>query len=409
MEPDPTGACVRQHVTARIAATTVATLSLISIPAFTAVSPASAAPGHSHKRVCATASAGEVACDAIVDTDANGTPAATSTPSGFGATTLQKAYGIAGYTASGSTVAVVDAYNDPNAFSDVNTYRKQYGIPALSNAGAAPFFKQVSQTGTSTLPSKNGGWAQEISLDLDMVSASCPSCNILLVEAKSATTANLAAGVSYAKGVSGVVAVSNSYGGNESSSETSYSSNYTPATSGQWIVASAGDSGTGAQTPATYNTVVAAGGTSLTTTSAGAYSSETAWSDSGSGCSAYIKATFNTGVCSGARAEADVSSDADPNTGVAVYDSYSYQGASGWLVFGGTSASSPFVSGVHALAHSSSNSASTLYATGVSVHDVTTGSNGSCSVTRICNAGVGYDGPTGVGSPNGSSGKLTGF
>ena len=160
-----------------------------------------------------------------------------------------------------------------------------------------------------------------------------------------------------------------------------------------------------------FNTVVAVGGTSLSRASGTTRGwSESAWSGAGSGCSAYIAATFNlSSPCGSARAEADVSADADPNTGVAVYDSTAYQGSSGWLVFGGTSASAPFVGGVHALAGSGSSSAASLYS-GASVYDVTTGSNGRCRKTiyAVCHAGTGWDGPTGVGTPRGSGG-LAGF
>jgi len=357
------------------------------------------------KRVCAHEEPGYAACDAHVVTDAHGTPVATTTPAGFGPAQLQGAYGIAGRVSGGRTVAIVDAYNDPKAFNDVNVYRAQYGIPPLSStcgAGAA-CFRQVNQSGGTKLPRNNGGWAQEISLDLDMVSAACPDCNILLVEASSNSFANLAAAVSYAKTAPGVVAVSNSYGGSEYSGEASYRSVYA-GNAGQWITASSGDSGYGAQSPASYPGVVAVGGTSLTVSSTNGYGGETAWSGAGSGCSAYETALNNTAICAGKRAVADVSAVADPNTGVAVYDSYADQGVSGWLVFGGTSASAPFIASVHALAGSTTNDAGTLYGGTASVHDVVGGSNGTCTNTPMCTAVSGYDGPTGVGSPNGTTG-----
>ena len=364
---------------------------------------------HHTKRVCAPARAGRTACQAKVWTDATGTAVANATPAGYGPADLQGAYKLTSLSAgrgAGKTVAIVDAYDDPSAARDLATYRSTYGLPTVAS------FRKVSQTGSTTaLPAVDGGWAQEISLDLDMVSAACPNCSILLVEANSSSFADLAKAVDYAKAQPGVVAVSNSYGGSEYSRETSYAADYKPATAGQWITASSGDSGYGAQSPAVFNTVVAVGGTSLSRTSSTTRGwTESAWSGAGSGCSAYITATFNrTSPCGSRRAEADVSAVADPNTGVAVYDSTSYQGSAGWMVFGGTSAAAPLVGAVHALAGSSSSSAATLYS-GASVFDVTSGSNGRCrrTILAVCRAGSGWDGPTGVGTPNGGGG-LTGF
>ena len=368
-------------------------------------------PGVAHysKRVCARVPAGAAACEAKVWTDAGGTPVANAAPAGYGPGDLQGAYGLASLASSagsGKTVAIVDAYDDPTAAQDLATYRSTYGLPAV------PSLRKVSQTGSATaLPTVDAGWAQEISLDLDMVSAACPNCSILLVEATSASLADLATAVNYAKAQPGVVAVSNSYGGRESSSETTYAGSYSAGQAGQWITASSGDSGYGAQSPAVFNTVVAVGGTSLSRASGTTRGwAESAWSGAGSGCSAYIAATFNlSSPCGSKRAEADVSAVADPNTGVAVYDSTPSAGSSGWLVFGGTSASAPLIGAVHALAASSASSAASLYS-GASVNDVTSGSNGRCrtALLAVCTAGPGWDGPTGVGTPNGSGG-LRGF
>ena len=359
------------------------------------------------ERVCAVPRRGHAACNAVVRTTPAGramTAAARRnvTPSGYGPADLQSAYGLTSLTGSagaGRTVAIVDAYDDPTAARDLATYRSTYGLPGAH-------FTKVSQTGSTTaLPAVDSGWAQEISLDLDMVSAACPRCSILLVETRSSSFSDLAAGVRYARARAGVVAVSNSYGGTEASSETSLASSYAAARSGQWITASTGDSGYGAQSPAVFNTVVAVGGTSLTRS--GSSWAESAWSGAGSGCSAYIRAAFNTaGPCGARRGEADVSAVADPATGVAVYDSTPNQGQSGWFVFGGTSASAPLVAAVHALHGSSSTTAAGLYS-GASVWDITSGNNGSCSTRAVCHAGTGWDGPTGVGTPKGPS--LAGF
>jgi subtilase family serine protease len=324
-----------------------------------------------------------------------------ATPSGYGPSDIQSAYALPSSTAgSGQTVAIVDAYNDPNAESDLNVYRSQYGLPACTTANGC--FKKVNQTGGTKMPRSNGGWAQEISLDLDMVSATCPNCHILLVEASSATNSNLQTAENTAISL-GANVVSNSYGGSESSATNSAYNH-----PGHIITASAGDSGTGASQPCSYSTVVCVGGTSLKRASTTRGWSETVWSGSGSGCSAKVaKPSWQTDSGCTMRSEADVAAVADPNTGVAVYDSYSYQGYSGWMVFGGTSASSPIIASVYALAGnaSSMNYAQSIWSHGGSsaLNDVVSGSNGSCSISYICNAGVGYDGPTGWGTPNGVS------
>jgi subtilase family serine protease len=384
-------------VSAAAAAVTLASVALAS--------PAGAAPsrsGLSHRsvHVCDTAPAGAAACHAIrsdkVDTAGRVQPNAT--PAGYGPADIRKAYNLT--TDSTRTVAIVDAYDDPNAEADLGTYRSQFGLPACTTANGC--FTKVSQTGSTTsLPRANGGWAQEISLDLDMVSATCPGCHILLVEAKSASFADLAAGVSYAASL-GASAISNSYGGSDSSDASYYSAYYHP---GIAVTASTGDSGYGAQSPATFRGVVAVGGTSLNRASTTRGFTEAAWSGAGSGCSAYnAKPTYQTAATQCSRkADADVSAVADPNTGVAVYDSYAYQGASGWMVFGGTSASSPIIASVYALAGNVTGDAGALpWGHTASLNDVTTGSNGTCTTAVLCQAGAGWDGPTGLGTPNGT-------
>lgn len=322
-----------------------------------------------------------------------------ATPAGYGPADIQSAYALPSSTAgTGQTVAIVDAYDDPNAANDLNVYRSQYGLPACTTSNGC--FRKVNQTGGTKMPRSNGGWAQEISLDLDMVSATCPNCHILLVEASSASFSNLQTAENTAVSM-GANVVSNSYGGSESSA-----TNAAYDHPGHIITASAGDSGTGASQPCSYATVVCVGGTSLNRASNTRGWSETVWSGTGSGCSAKVaKPSWQTDSGCTMRSEADVSAVADPNTGVAVYDSYSYQGHSGWMVFGGTSASSPIVASVYALA---GNTSSLTYAQSIwqhggttSLNDVTSGSNGTCSISYICNAGPGYDGPTGWGTPNG--------
>ncbi len=355
-------------------------------------------------RVCSAAPINNASCFAIqldsVSTSASGdvTPNA-SAPSGFNPSDLQSAYNLPSSTAgSGQTVAIVDAYNDPNAESDLAVYRSEFGLPACTTANGC--FKKVNQNGGTSYPSGNTGWAEEISLDLDMVSAICPNCHILLVEASSASFANLGTAVNTAVSL-GANTVSNSYGGGESSGESSYASYYNH--SGVVITASSGDGGYGVEVPAAYNTVVAVGGTSLSRSSNTRGWSETAWSGAGSGCSAYIsKPSWQTDSGCSRRTVADVSAVADPNTGVSVYDTYGNVG--GWLVFGGTSVSSPIIASVYALAGNASsvNAASSLYSHTSDLYDVTSGSNGSCGGSYLCTATTGYDGPTGLGTPDGT-------
>jgi subtilase family serine protease len=295
-------------------------------------------------------------------------------------------------------VAIVDAYNDPSAESDLAVYRSQYGLPACSTANGC--FRKVNQSGGSSLPKTDAGWATEISLDLDMVSAACPSCRILLVEASSSSFANLGAAVNYAA-TQGVAAISNSYGGSDASQLTAYDH------PGIAITASTGDSGYGVQSPASFKTVVAVGGTTLTRVPNGGRGwTETAWSGAGSGCSSLnAKPAWQTTAtqCSG-KANADVSAVADPNTGVAVYDSTRYQGRSGWQVYGGTSAASPIIASVYALGGNTAGyPASYTWAHPSSLNDVTSGSNGTCPTSVWCTSSPGWDGPTGLGTPNGTS------
>jgi subtilase family serine protease len=329
-----------------------------------------------------------------------------TTPSGYGPSDLQSAYALPSSTAgAGQTVAIVDAYDDPTAESDLGVYRSHYGLPACTTANGC--FKKVNQNGGTAYPRSNGGWAQEISLDLDMVSAICPNCHIILVEASSASFANLGTAVNTAVSM-GAQVVSNSYGGSESGATNA---NYNHP--GHIIVASSGDNSytAGPQQPCSYATVVCVGGTNLKRASNSRGWTETAWVDAGSGCSAYVTAmSWQVSTCSGKRAESDVSAVADPNTGVSVYDSTAYRGAVGWLVFGGTSVSSPVIGSVYALAGNAAslNASQSVYQNaGTSAfNDVTSGNNnagGSCSPSFICNAGAGYDGPTGNGTPNGVS------
>ncbi|HEX8967194.1 MAG TPA: S53 family peptidase [Chloroflexota bacterium] len=331
-------------------------------------------------------------------TDIQGKPSATGQPSGYGPADLRSAYQLPSTSAgAGQTVAVVDAYDDPNAESDLGVYRAQYGMSSCTTANGC--FRKVNQYGQSSYPRPSGSWAEEISLDLDMVSAVCPNCKILLVEARSSSLADLGTAVNTAVSL-GATEVSNSYGGSEFSSETSYESYYNHP--GVAVTVSSGDSGYGVEFPAASRYVTAVGGTSLRTASTSRGWSETVWSGSGSGCSAYVgKPAWQSDAGCARRTVADVAAVADPNTGVAVYDTY-HQG--GWLVFGGTSVASPIVASVYALAGNAATvtSGSYPYSHAAGLFDVVSGSNGTCG-SYLCTGGPGYDGPTGLGTPDGAA------
>ncbi|HJQ43145.1 MAG TPA: S53 family peptidase [Jatrophihabitantaceae bacterium] len=376
----------------------------IATAALSTVAPATAAPSptalsNRAAHTCAQAAPGFAACTALVRLNNAGKPAATAGPSGFGPTDIQSAYKLSTSAGAGKTVAIVDAYNDPTAEADLGVYRSQFGLTACTTANGC--FRKVSQTGSTTaLPATDAGWATEISLDLDMVSAACPACKILLVEANSASFANLAAAVNYAASQPGVVAISNSYGGGDQAELSAYNH------PGIAITASTGDGGYGVESPASFPHVVAVGGTSLKKSATTRGWTETAWSGAGSGCSSRnARPSWQTSAtkCSG-KANADVSAVADPYTGVAVYDSTPYQNASGWQVYGGTSASSPIVASVYAMSGNTAGyPASYTWAHASGLFDVTSGTNGHCRTKVWCTAGTGWDGPTGLGTPNGTS------
>jgi hypothetical protein len=324
--------------------------------------------------------------------------AANATVSGYGPADLQSAYALPSGLGAGRTVAIVDAYDLPTAESDLGVYRSQFGLPACTTANGC--FRKINQNGGSTPPAANSGWGQEIALDLDMVSAICPQCHILLVEASSASIANLGTAVNQAV-AQGAVAVSNSYGASESSSETGWDTSYYKHP-GVAITASSGDGGYGTSYPAASPFVTSVGGTSLSPASNARGWTETVWSGAGSGCSAYEpKPSFQADTGCSRRTIADVSADANPSTGVAVYDTY---GSSGWQVFGGTSVASPIIASVFAMAPPPAAGAYPVqypYASTGSLFDVTSGSNGSCGGSYLCTGAAGYDGPTGLGTPNG--------
>jgi subtilase family serine protease len=417
-------------VAARWARRSTAVLVVAGACATFGVSAASAVPGigraarlpvrgPSVSLGCATPMSGQVQCfgRAIRPAKQNG-PEIMAGPTGLGPAQIQSAYTLSGLSASGRTVAVVDAYDDPNAASDLGTFRSAYGLPACTTANGC--FKKVNQNGaTSPLPAGDYGWAEEESLDLDAISSACPTCHILLVEASSASTSALSMAENSAAKAAGVVSISNSYGGAETSSETSTDSAYNHP--GIAVTVSSGDDGYGVEYPAASRYVTAVGGTTLTQASNSRGWSESAWSGAGSGCSSFeAKPAWQTDTGCAKRTVADVSADADPNSGLGIYDTYNSCGSSstcdtlieegvaegldGWAQVGGTSLSSPLIASVYALAGNTASISygSYPYSHTSSLFDVTSGSNGSCGGSYLCTSGAGYDGPTGVGTPNGT-------
>jgi subtilase family serine protease len=371
-----------------------------------AASAAAPAPVTNVVRSCAApAKPGFASCMALRRTDlvqvahARAAASPNALPSGFGPADLQSAYKLSSSGGAGETVGIVDAFDNPNVASDLATYRSTFGLPPAN-------FTKVNQNGqASPLPSTNVGWGEEESLDVDMVSAICPNCSILLVEANDNSLANLGASVDRAVAL-GAKFVSNSYGGGESSGETTSDTQFYEH-AGVAVTASSGDSGFGVQYPAASQFVTAVGGTSLSRASNSRGWSETAWSGAGSGCSAFeSKPSFQSGVATNCsrRAEADVSAVADPNTGVAVADTFGTGGT--FFVFGGTSVASPIIASVFALAGTPAAGTfpnSYPYAHTSSLFDVTSGTNTRrCRQGVLCRAGTGWDGPTGFGTPDGT-------
>lgn len=405
---------------------------------------------HPTRRACARQDRpGVMACMAVIRTDVASHKGlfrhgltAQSAPSGYGPSDLWSAYDLATAAAAaggGETVAVVDALDDPAAEADLQVYRAQYGLPPCTTANGC--FEKVNQEGQQgNYPAASSSWATEESLDVDMVSAICPNCHIMLVEANSTQISDLGAAVDEAVAL-GAKFVSNSYGGTEDAAELQDDQYYNHP--GVVITASGGDSGYGVNYPSASQYVTAVGGTTLVpidgSCPAGTFPDhgetwcEGVWGNgqsgtdgdgTGSGCSAYEpvpswQESFTVGggdnkntTCAG-RVTNDVSAVADPNTGVAVYDSY---GEGGWLVVGGTSVSSPIIASTYALAglpgpgtYPSSYPYANAVASGGAVDDkglnlITVGANGTCPPPPnffLCQANVGYSGPTGLGTPNG--------
>jgi subtilase family serine protease len=350
---------------------------------------------------------------ARVVTDAAGRPMVVNPDvSGYGPSQFHSAYSLPTKVAGKHTIAIIDAFSQPNIMNDLNVYNAQFGLPATKKCTTA---KQtnclaiLNQDGhTSPLPPGNVQWGVEISLDVEIAHAICQNCRINLYEANDNTFPSLKTAVNTAAATKRVVAISNSYGGFGACGPMAAYKHPNIA-----ITVSSGDRGFGVQCPASLSTVIAVGGTTLTLNGSGGYGSESAWAGGGSGCSKRTTAqpwqrhasNWNAIGCRTKRGVVDVSADANPATGAAVYDTY---GFGGWGQVGGTSLSAPLIAGVYALANNAANwayPAQSVYDSPGKLHDVTTGSNGSCPTHPLqCRAGVGYDLPTGIGTPKGLGG-----
>ena len=348
---------------------------------------------------------GQARCFAKVVTDTRGnilesragvTRNASTLPAGYNPLNLQSAYKVSASGSGSYTIAVVDAFGDPSAESDLAVYRNEFGLPPCTTANGC--FKKVNQKGGTSFPRIDVGWAQETAIDLEMASAMCPNCHLLLVESTNDYLNNLSAAANYA--AMHAKAVSNSWGGSESGT-ASYEPDFNHP--GVAITVSSGDNGYGVQFPASSPHVTAVGGTSLTRASTARGWSETVWNGAGSGCSAiYAKPTWqHDGLCA-RRTVADVSAEADPNTGIAMYGPVTSR-RSGWMVFGGTSVAAPIVAGIYGANGGTATFGSNPYSNSTALFDVTSGSNGNCGGTYLCTGAAGYDGPTGLGTPNGTT------
>lgn len=334
-------------------------------------------------------------------------------PSGIAPVTARHAYGFdqIANQGAGQTIGIVDAYDDPNIQNDLNSFDTTYSLPTCNSSNGC--FRKIYASGYR--PQTNSGWALEISLDVEWAHTIAPQANIILVEAANSSFTSLLTAVDVAV-QNGASAISMSWGGGESSTETRYDSAHF-AHNGVTFTASSGDNGDGVIYPSASPDVIGVGGTTLTTDVNGNYVSETSWSGSGGGLSTNesepaFQANYPiTGDSKGKRGVPDVAYDADPNTGFAVYDTVTYEGYSGWWIVGGTSAGSPQWAALFAITNSLrtaakkanlSATANDVYAAAKAAytnyyHDTTSGTNGTCGT--LCTAGTNYDYVTGLGTP----------
>jgi hypothetical protein len=346
---------------------------------------------------------------ASVNAAAAGTPAAA--PKGWSPQDLEAAYRLPVSRGAGQTVALSEAYSTPHLAADLARYRRQYGLPPCTQASGC--LRIVNQAGRpAPLPASGvpAGWDVETMLDVSMVSAACPHCKILIVEASSPSFGDMAASERTA-GRLGAQVISNSYGAPESGFTQAYARSY--RLPGHTIVASAGDTGFGpANFPANLASVTAVGGTRLARAATRRGWRETVWNTpdaagGASGCSAWVpKPPWQHDAHCEMRTVADVAAVA---AGVPVYD----QNAGGWLTLGGTSVAAPLIAGIYGLAgNAASIPLGYLYRHPASLFDVTAGGNvlhfgrhivgNTCGGDYLCHAKPGYDAPTGLGTPDGT-------
>ncbi|MGW3632155.1 carboxypeptidase regulatory-like domain-containing protein [Streptomyces sp. NPDC005122] len=360
--------------------------------------------GNALTPLCDTPAKGHAACYALRAPGTTARLGAAQTPTGLSPQDIRSAYDLPADGGAGQTIAIVDAYDNPNAEADLAVYRSQYGLPPCTSANGC--FEKVDQRGGTDYPTTNDSWAGEIALDLDMVSAAAPQAHIILVEVDNDGLDRLATGVDRAVAL-GARYISNSYGrsGDFETDQATYGASYDHP--GVAVVAASGDNGYGVSFPATLSQVTSVGGTNLVAdpTSARGWS-ETVWNRNtyapGSGCATHQpKPSFQKDTGCAGRSVTDVSAVAD---NVAVYNTFGSTGT-GWQRYGGTSVATPVIAAVYALAGSPRPGTypnAYPYATGgTGLTDITSGSNGTCDTVYLCTAGVGYDGPTGLGTPSG--------
>lgn len=419
---------MRLRVTALAVATIVATAAFgaLSVPAGAAPAPppppggSASVPGtksdgkpHPPVKVPQTPGMTHPLALDVFAYDVYGTPLVTSaSPSGYYPSVIKNMLGLAG-DGTGQTIAIITAYDHPSIAADLATFNSAFSLPA------PPSFKKVSQTGTTTgLPVPNQSWALETSLDVEWAHALAPKANILLVEAKTAGYTDMMAALSWASKQTGVSVISNSWGSAEFSTQTSFD-NYCKLAKALCVF-STGDNGNPGSYPAYNPYVLAVGGTTLTLSIDGSgntvINSETAWSGSGGGVSTYeARPSYQSSVNTYTkRGGVDVSYAADPATGFPVYDSYGYNGQTGWFQMGGTSAGAPQWAAILAVVNQQRvalkkavlaaqptsgvfKAHASIYGLTTGLADITVGTNGACGT--ICTAKAGYDFVTGRGSP----------
>jgi hypothetical protein len=352
---------------------------------------------HPHRAMC---SGHRWNCLARVRTDV--TPLASPGNEGYGADDLQSAYGLTTAMMNSdpqATIGIIGAYGYSALASDLAAYRTQYGLPACTVASGC--LTILNQNGaTSPMPSGNTDWNGETALDVDMASAGCPKCKILVVMANNDQDDGLfiANTVAFQKGAT---VISNSWGGPEQGGESSYESYFNHPGVATFVATGDDgydDGGEGPDYPSTSLYAIGVGGTTLTqsTTNTRGWT-EAGWSDGGSSCStSFARPSWQTatGSCT-KRMTSDIAAVGDPNTGPYIY----HAAEGGWVPVGGTSAASPLAAAIFAQTGHGDATSQFPYLHTAAFNDVTTGKNGTCSGV-LCKAGAGWDGPTGVGTPN---------